>query len=161
MSATLAAGITAAASTVGTAANIAATSNLNGRNRRWQEEMWNKSNEYNTPLAQKQRLEEAGINPYSVLAGQGADTGQTQQSPAPQTYQYPDMSEFLSNIVQNMSLAKDIELKNIEKEKGVTDMEFYRAYKVAQLNDLYETINNRIASKEIHYEHRYIHVEDY
>ena len=132
MSGVLAAGISASAATLGTAANIAATSNLNGRNRRWQEDMWNKSNEYNTPLAQKQRLEEAGINPYSVLAGEGADTGQTSQSPAPQTHQYPDMSEYMSNIVQNISLAKDIELKNIEKEKGVTDMEFYRAYKIAE-----------------------------
>ena len=148
MSAALAAGITATAATLGTAANVAATSNLNGRNRRWQEQMWNKSNEYNTPLAQKQRLEEAGINPYSVLAGEGADTGQSQQSPAPQTYQYPDMSQAMSNIVQDMSLAKDIELKDIEKQKGVTDLEFYRAEKVAALNDLYEQIGLRISERK-------------
>lgn len=43
--------------------------------REWQEEMWNKNNEYNTPLSQKQRLEDAGINPYSVLAQGGADSG--------------------------------------------------------------------------------------
>ena len=36
----------------------------------WQEEMWNKQNAYNTPLAMKQRYREAGLNPglmFSVI----------------------------------------------------------------------------------------------
>ena len=32
--------------------------------RDFQEKMWNKENEYNTASAQRQRLEEAGLNPY-------------------------------------------------------------------------------------------------
>lgn len=33
-------------------------------NQAWNEEMWNKQNEYNTPAAQAQRMLDAGFNPY-------------------------------------------------------------------------------------------------
>lgn len=36
------------------------------KTRDWQEMMWNKNNEYNTPLAQVNRLTEAGLNPNLV-----------------------------------------------------------------------------------------------
>lgn len=36
------------------------------KTRDWQEMMWNKNNEYNTPLAQVNRLQEAGLNPNLV-----------------------------------------------------------------------------------------------
>ena len=36
------------------------------KTRDWQEMMWNKNNEYNTPLAQVNRLHEAGLNPNLV-----------------------------------------------------------------------------------------------
>lgn len=37
--------------------------------RNWQEDMWNKENAYNTASAQRQRLEEAGLNPYLMMNG--------------------------------------------------------------------------------------------
>lgn len=40
-------------------------------NQQWNEEMWNKQNAYNTPIAQAKRLQEAGFNPYL----QNIDTG--------------------------------------------------------------------------------------
>ena len=36
------------------------------KTRDWQEMMWNKNNEYNTPLAQVNRIQEAGLNPNLV-----------------------------------------------------------------------------------------------
>ena len=36
------------------------------KTRDWQEKMWNLNNEYNTPLAQVQRIQEAGLNPNLV-----------------------------------------------------------------------------------------------
>lgn len=65
--------------------NLEENANQSRIQREWQEEMWNKNNQYNTPLAQKQRLEAAGVNPYSVLAQGGADTG-VSSSPA-QSYE--------------------------------------------------------------------------
>lgn len=54
--------------------------------RNWQENMWNKENAYNTASAQRQRLEEAGLNPYLMMNGgsagvaQSAGTGSTASS---------------------------------------------------------------------------------
>ena len=36
----------------------------NKKNRDWQEMMWNKQNEYNTPANQRKLFEEGGYNPY-------------------------------------------------------------------------------------------------
>lgn len=35
----------------------------------WNLEQWNRQNEYNTPLAQRQRIQEAGYNPYMMQDG--------------------------------------------------------------------------------------------
>lgn len=35
----------------------------------YQTEMWNKTNEYNSASAQRQRLEDAGLNPYLMMSG--------------------------------------------------------------------------------------------
>lgn len=45
--------------------------------RNWQENMWNKENAYNTASAQRQRLEEAGLNPYLMMNGGSAGTAQS------------------------------------------------------------------------------------
>lgn len=47
------------------------------KNRDYQTEMWNKQNAYNTPLAQRQRLKEAGLNPYMMLNGGSAGNAQS------------------------------------------------------------------------------------
>nr|DAV44052.1 MAG TPA: Putative minor capsid protein [Microviridae sp.] len=44
--------------------------------RNWQENMWNKENFYNTASAQRQRLEEAGLNPYLMMNGGSAGVSQ-------------------------------------------------------------------------------------
>lgn len=45
--------------------------------RDFQENMWNKENEYNTASAQRQRLEEAGLNPYLMMNGGSAGIAQS------------------------------------------------------------------------------------
>ena len=45
--------------------------------RDFQEYMWNKENAYNTASAQRQRLEEAGLNPYLMMNGGSAGTAQS------------------------------------------------------------------------------------
>lgn len=45
--------------------------------RNWQENMWNKENAYNTASAQRQRLEEAGLNPYMMMNGGSAGVAQS------------------------------------------------------------------------------------
>lgn len=83
-------------------------------------EMWNKQNEYNTPSAQRQRMEDAGFNPNLVYGhGSVANTA----SPAPQ-YQAPTLQAYTNfpNIgaeVANMILASrknQAEVRKIEAE---------------------------------------------
>lgn len=50
--------------------------------RNWQENMWNKENTYNTASAQRQRLEEAGLNPYLMMNGGSAGVAQSAGSGA-------------------------------------------------------------------------------
>ena len=45
--------------------------------RDFQENMWNKENAYNTASAQRQRLEEAGLNPYLMMYGGSAGVAQS------------------------------------------------------------------------------------
>ena len=41
----------------------------NQRSREWEEKMWNMSNAYNTPSAQRARLREAGFSPWQSGGG--------------------------------------------------------------------------------------------
>ena len=46
------------------------------------ERMWNQQNQYNTPLAQRSRFEEAGINPYFALGKMEAGNASSVTTPA-------------------------------------------------------------------------------
>ena len=50
--------------------------------RNWQENMWKNENLYNTASAQRQRLQEAGLNPYLMMNGGSAGTAQSTGSTA-------------------------------------------------------------------------------
>lgn len=79
--------------------------------RNWQENMWNKENTYNTASAQRQRLEEAGLNPYLMMNGgsagvaQSAGTGATASSSGNAVMQpfqadYSGIGSSVGNIFQ-------------------------------------------------------------
>ncbi len=79
--------------------------------RNWQENMWNKENAYNTASAQRQRLEEAGLNPYLMMNGgssgvaSSAGTGATASSSGNAVMQpfhadYSGIGSTIGNIFQ-------------------------------------------------------------
>lgn len=79
--------------------------------RNWQENMWNKENAYNTASAQRQRLEEAGLNPYLMMNGgssgvaQSVGNGATASSPGNAVMQpfqadYSGIGSSIGNIFQ-------------------------------------------------------------
>lgn len=79
--------------------------------RNWQENMWNKENAYNTASAQRQRLEEAGLNPYLMMNGgssgvaQSAGTGASASSSGNAVMQpfqadYSGIGSSIGNIFQ-------------------------------------------------------------
>ena len=74
--------------------------------RQFQLNMWSRENEYNTASAQRQRLVEAGLNPYLMMdgssAGMAGSTGSTSQAQASSPLQYNpmDYSSFASTIAR-------------------------------------------------------------
>lgn len=65
----------------------------------WNLDQWNRENEYNSASQQRQRLEDAGLNPYLMMNGGNAGTASsiTSASPTPTvtpTMQTPDMSLY-------------------------------------------------------------------
>ena len=49
-------------------------------NNAFNERMWNLQNDYNTPSAQRARLEAAGLNPYLMLDGSSAGVAESAPS---------------------------------------------------------------------------------
>lgn len=64
-------------------------------------EMWHMQNAYNTPQAQRQRLEQAGINPAIALGNITTGTAQAVQSASPAPAVGHDAGNILANGIQN------------------------------------------------------------
>lgn len=98
-------------------------------------DMWNAQNEYNSASSQRQRLEDAGLNPYLMMDGGSAGTASGMTSPAAQpavvpqmqaaqaqgaTMQAADMSALTglrgvaSRFVELMQAQEDIKRKQLE-----------------------------------------------
>lgn len=93
------------------AANIESVEKTNEANYKlWQEQskqqwdMWHAENEYNSPVAQRERLKQAGLNPILAMSN-GTNTGQasSMMSPSPSPDIAPSSQPFLANapIMQN------------------------------------------------------------
>lgn len=124
------------------------------KNRDYQTEMWNKQNAYNTPLAQLQRLKEAGLNPYMMLNGGSAGNAQS----APQgsqaqgaglpnaPFSFGDkpfaalgdsLSQYLHDKRQS-DLALDMQAKALawERDKQQNEFNFEQPYQDEKVDNL-------------------------
>lgn len=121
------------------------TSERNDQNQ-WTLEQWNRENEYNSPAAQRARLEEAGYNPYmNGLDGNSAGVGVTSsgvsgvgnptaQMPnqVPETFQmdFNSIGDAINSYYSNQLLA------NQAKGQGITndfDMQFGSDFRKSQI----------------------------
>lgn len=94
-------------------------------------EMWNKNNEYNTASAQRQRLEDAGLNPSLMMNGGSAGTAQGGSSvgmPSPSTpniqpMRYDGFANAINNTIQTlMAMDKNnAEVGKLDAEKDYID----------------------------------------
>lgn len=93
------------------------------------ETMWNKQNAYNTPVAQIERMRQAGLNP-NLMYGQG-NTGNASSAPSAATpnmakpnlsYQY--LSDVGNTISQGVSqyINAEVAKSNINKSNAETDL---------------------------------------
>lgn len=112
----------------------------------WTLEQWNRENEYNSPAAQRARLEEAGYNPYmngldgnssgigvtsSGVSGVGNPTAQMPNQ-VPETFQmdFNSIGDAINSYYSNQLLA------NQAKGQGITnafDMQFGSDFRKSQI----------------------------
>ena len=110
--------------------NVAATAMTNRANRQLAEyayskdlEMWNRQNEYNSPQAQMERLQAAGLNP-AMMYGQGSQAaGQAKEMPK---YNAPtmDYTVAIPMIVQTLGAFQDIKVKQAQEKSILADVEY-------------------------------------
>ena len=93
--------------------------------------LWNMNNDYNKPVNQMKRLEEAGLNPFLVY-GNGA-TGNTSAQPSSPSVQSPRYQfEFLQGLMASKQLQlMNQQINSAEKKNELLDyqlgnLEFYK-----------------------------------
>ena len=115
----------------------------------WTLEQWNREKEYNSPAAQRARLEEAGYNPYmNGLDGNTAGTGVTSagvsgvgnptaempnQVPAAFSMDFSSIGNAINSYYQNQLLANQAKGKDIE---NTFDFQFGSDFRKAQIASL-------------------------
>lgn len=115
----------------------------------WSLDQWTRENEYNSPAAQRARLEEAGYNPYmNGLDGNTAGTGVTSagvsgvgnptaempnQVPAAFNMDFSSIGNAINSYYQNQLLANQAKAKDIE---NTFDFQFGSDFRKAQIASL-------------------------
>lgn len=115
----------------------------------WSESMWNKENEYNTPLAQMERLQEAGINPNDAAASV-ANNGVSPVPSAPMganagvgSVPNPPYINLSAGDFGGAAIAQG--LKSLEEARG---LRIENDNKERALQDIHDESRSRIAVNE-------------
>lgn len=100
--------------------------------RKYQTEMWNKTNEWNSPKNVRKRLQEAGYNPYLGMDSSNVGTAQSTGSSSPASaaspiqnnpLQFDGIQNALSTAIQmdNATKVSNAEVSNLQGQKSLSD----------------------------------------
>lgn len=109
--------------------------------RDFQLDMWNRENEYNTASAQRQRLSEAGLNPYLMMSGGNAGIASSAGSSTP-AFAAPPLSmqrQDFSGLTNSLSTALQIANQTKETNARVQNLQGQKSLFDAQAN---QTLTN-------------------
>ena len=128
--------ISGAGSLIGGIANAFGQSSANEtniqlarENREWQEMMWNKQNEYNSPAAQIQRMREAGLNPALMYSqGNVGNAGSPGSIPTPQVQPVTGLGNGIAGAADSVGDAM-IKLEQVKQMRAQTKFLAARANK--------------------------------
>lgn len=117
----------------------------------WQEEMWNKQNAYNTPLAMKQRYREAGLNPGLMFSNGGAagvaqSVGGVSGATAAGNAQMQAFKPDMSSLSQGLQSIDDFYFRKRNQELINEGIEWDNAYKQASFADRLAELRTNINS---------------
>ena len=107
------------------------------KSRDYMTEMWNKTNEYNSPSAMRHRLSEAGYNPYLGLNSGAAGSASNVGSPATgsaaaaapqQPYDWSNLASSVSSAFQiaNQTQQTNASVAALQGQKSLADAETYQ-----------------------------------
>lgn len=125
------------------------------QNNAFNERMWNMQNEYNTPSAQRARLEAAGINPYLML--DGSSTGVAQSAPTADTsgtQVAPDVGSTIAGGYQSLGSSISSAAAQIAQMSFQNDLQKANVAKVnaeaknADLQNTYDGLRNQFAAAQ-------------
>lgn len=102
--------------------------------------MWNMQNEYNSPTAQRERLEQAGLNPALLYGNGGGSTGNATQMPQYQSFGQSIGTNMLQGA-QIANLAAQARLTNAEAEQKEHQNPYAAQTAKAILDNYLEDIN--------------------
>ena len=96
-------------------------------NRDWTESLWNKSNNFNSAVSQRRRLEDAGLNPYLMMNGGNAGVATAQSGTPAQAAQSAHMQAYdptqaFNGASNAISGAINSYYANIERSNNATQM---------------------------------------
>lgn len=83
-------------------------------------EMWRTQNEYNSPSAQRERLEAAGLNPALMYGGGATSTGNSNSTPSYQMNPIDIMGTLQNAMMTDMQMKQMA--ANIDKTEAETDL---------------------------------------
>lgn len=100
--------------------------------RQFQLDMWNRENEYNSASSQRQRLSEAGLNPYLMMNGGNAGIASSSGSASPasaapplamQRQDFSGLSNTLSSALQiaNQTKETNANVQTLQSQKNLYD----------------------------------------
>lgn len=131
-----AAGISAGAGVLSNLFGNSANANLNAKNRAWQEKMqdkqyqyqldfFNRSNAYNSPTAQKERLLAAGLNPDVMFSNGAGSVGNSTMPSAPSAGSPGSVPYDFSGIGNSVSSAANLyfqsQLSSAQAQKATSE----------------------------------------
>ena len=123
------------------------------QNNAFNERMWNKQNEYNSPAAQRARLEAAGLNPYLMLDGGSAGIAETAPSADTSGTQVaPDIGNTIAGGYQAVGNSISAAASQIAQQVYQNDLQQANVNKTnaeaqnADLQNQYDSLRNEFAA---------------
>ena len=122
----------------------------------WEEEMWNKQNAYNTPLAMKQRYREAGLNAGLMFSENGAagvagSVGNASSASASGNSQMQPFRPDMSSVVAGLTSFDQLMFKNEYQQALTRNMElqnkYFGAKAQAEIDQIIEDTRNTKAKR--------------
>ena len=111
--------------------------------RDFQLDMWNRENAYNTASAQRQRLSEAGLNPYLMMSGGNAGIASSAGSTSPATAAPPlsMQRQDFSGLTNSLSTALQLANQTKETNARVQNLQGQKSLFDAQANQTLANID--------------------